>query len=317
LLILTIEIKFKQNNNCQTQFKNKMTNFPYANQFIPKDHQENESFLSFFVDSQVSPSRDNSEIFSSKVSVQDDTLSVTSGAVKQKVKKPKYKKNQIFVIKKIGKRLQRLKNKLPYLRYFNPHFTKRENIDKKILREFKNFIKVKLLDDEFYVSNKNIKNFAFWKRFVTENLLPPMQFSYEDSNEKVTFKSFNTNYHNWIFSREGADELYEDYIRKNGDEILDFLIKRYKLRGDINNNDEIHQLDFYVKNIIGIYKSKEFSIINEEDEDKNKLNNNIYNVDEHYEGENKELAFPSTKRYSDCNMEEIVGNNSEFVFTLK
>lgn len=96
---------------------------------------------------------------------------------------------------------------------------------------------------------------AFWIVFVNESLLPPMEYFVKEKKEKVVFKSFNTNYLNWIFSQEGADQLYDIFIKENGDLIIQFLVMKYNLKGSKQSNDEIHQLDFYVNNLIEIYKN--------------------------------------------------------------
>lgn len=210
----------------------------------------------------------------------DDNITTSSYKIRNKnlkftnpvnKKKEKDQAKKIFIIKKVGKRHQRLKNKLPFLRYFNPQFTKRENIDKKILREFKNFLREKLfVENSAYTSSLvSIPNISFWAEFVNQNLLPPMEFTIQETNEKIVFKSFNTNYLNWIFSIEGAEDLYDEFIKKHGDNIIAFLIKRYELQGCQQTNDEIHQLDFYIRNIIEIYKKPEYlAIINKSlDED--------------------------------------------------
>ena len=54
----------------------------------------------------------------------------------------------------------------PFLKTFNPKFLKKENIDKKIFRRFRKFIKA------YYKENKNSpifsKNVHFWKKFYVE-----------------------------------------------------------------------------------------------------------------------------------------------------
>ena len=188
------------------------------------------------------------------------------------------KPNKIFSIKKIVKkpqRLLRLKNKLPFLRYFNPQFTKRENVDKKIIREFRTFIEENLKNNFiniFYNEldlNFNDIDIEFWQKFVNHELIPPMKYTESTTKETVLFKSFNTNYLNWIFSRKGVDELFEKFQCLNGKKILKGLIEKYDIQGDIETNDEILQLDFYINNIIGIYKSTHNSSHDDKEEKDN------------------------------------------------
>jgi len=123
---------------------------------IPK--RKPESFLTFFADHK------NND----KVSQTSENLSVYSIKAQKKNEAQKHKKNQIFIIRKTSRKLQRLKNKLPFLRYFNPQFTKRENIDKKILREFKGFVSSKILKDGEYISSHidRVINSTFWLKFL-------------------------------------------------------------------------------------------------------------------------------------------------------
>ena len=76
----------------------------------------------------------------------------------------------------------------PFLKNFNPKFLKKENIDKKIFRRFRKFVK------SLYKNNKNSpifsKNAFFWKKFYIKNLLPPVQII--DNGELIEHKSFNS-----------------------------------------------------------------------------------------------------------------------------
>ena len=142
-------------------------------------------------------------------------------------------------------------------------------------------------------------------------------------SEKVKFKSFNTNYLNWIYSQDGADELYEEFIEVVGSSIMEYLIKRYKLKGDKDSNDEIHQLDFYVKNIIQIYKSpiklkdsKVENSLSELDEDKNERKRGFKELSDLnlLDEVNKQMVD-----YPELSCTNVISemSNSEFIFTIK
>ena len=61
---------------------------------------------------------------------------------------------------------------------------KRENVDKKILRKFKKFLKHKLKEKADNEIKNYIKNNGFWPDYIKMNLMPP--FSYEKEN--ISFK---------------------------------------------------------------------------------------------------------------------------------
>jgi hypothetical protein len=154
---------------------------------------------------------------------------------------------------KVNKSKEKLKNLVPFLKEFNPKFLKKENIDKKILRRFRNFVKIiyKAQKDTFDKLDP-----TFWKNFTTFNLLPPM--NYMDEKILIEFKSFNTKYMLWLFSKNGSVELYKDFASKSGEDILYCFIKAYDL---VNNKEEgiISKLRHYIFAIPDIY-SKKYSI---------------------------------------------------------
>ena len=110
---------------------------------------------------------------------------------------------------------------------------KRENLDKKILRKFKKFLKAELKGE----NDKEIKNFinnnGFWLDYISMNLMPP--FFYEKEN--ISFKSFNTQYLCWFFEHKFSLELYNIYIKINYEKLLPIIKKAYNL--DENSDDFI------------------------------------------------------------------------------
>jgi hypothetical protein len=144
-----------------------------------------------------------------------------------------YKKNFIPKYRKI----ETLKDKIPLLKNFNPPYTKRANIDKKILRKFKLFLKENYLED-ICISN-------FWQKFIKENIFPPMKIN-DDKGGCIEFKSFNTKYLIWLFNQEGAYELYEEFLRIVGQDIFNSLVQDYEIE---NNAKEKENLEFYFFNL--------------------------------------------------------------------
>jgi len=145
------------------------------------------------------------------------------------------------------------KIKIPFLKEFNIKFTKRENIDKKILRKFRKFLKDKLkkgtLNLDTFLTNIDQHNKNFWTTFINDNLLPPMKF--KENNEIVEFKSFNTTYMVWLLSHKGSVELYEIYIKENFNDVLNLFVSKFNLK----ENDELNQLRVYVANLASIFYS--------------------------------------------------------------
>jgi hypothetical protein len=143
-----------------------------------------------------------------------------------------------------------LKDKVPFLRDFSPKFLKKENIDKKVLRKFRKYIKA---------NNVSLNLTGFWKDFNDLNLLPPMKYSEGDA--KIEFKSFNTNYILWLFSKPGAVELYKEFVDKLGDKLLQGFIETYDLLKSTEDG-VVDKLKYYINNIhefYGVFENKDFT----------------------------------------------------------
>jgi hypothetical protein len=150
----------------------------------------------------------------------------------------------------VNKVKDRLKDKVPFLRDFNPKFLKKENIDKKILRKFRNYVKAIYKDFREQLGCFDIE---FWKDFSNLNLLPPMR--YTDVYSEIEFKSFNVNYMQWLFSKSGTVELYKEFVNKIGHDLLQNFIDSYDLMNTIEVGI-VDKLKFYIYNIHEIYADK-------------------------------------------------------------
>jgi hypothetical protein len=175
-------------------------------------------------------------------------------------------------IPKANKKSEKFKNMIPFLREFNPKFLKKENIDKKILRKFRNFVKSFMENDlsaKIYsrigckddlqkaiaVEYEKFKDLVFLKKFYKQNLLPPMSYSDDSNNITIEFKSFNTNYMLWLFSQEGIGEIYKLFSNNLGNEILNDFVQSYIL-DIVNKKGEvgiIQTLKDYIFSIEKIY----------------------------------------------------------------
>ena len=139
----------------------------------------------------------------------------------------------------------------PFLKTFNPKFLKKENIDKKIFRRFRKFVKT------YYKENKNSpifsKNIFFWKKFYVKNLLPPIKII-SNNDQIIEHKSFNTQYLIWLFNQEGITELFNLFIEKESENVINNFISEYNLYKSKESNI-IEKLKQYIKYIPEIYDS--------------------------------------------------------------
>lgn len=163
------------------------------------------------------------------------------------------KYNRQPVPKVVIKQKERFKNSIPFLRDFNPKFLKKENIDKKIFRKFRNFIKhqynsiITIKTEELFLYKEQ-----FWKDFCTKNLLPPM--AYHVSNRLIQFKSFNTKYFIWLFSQNGTASLFQMFVEECGQSIISSFVSKYNL--DIKEKEIIPKLQKYLYAIPSIYSKR-------------------------------------------------------------
>ena len=166
-----------------------------------------------------------------------------------------------YKVKKKAKK--RFRDIHPFLKTFNPKFLKKENIDKKIFRRFRKFIKI------LYKENKNSpifsKNEFFWKKFNVKNLLPPVKIV-SNNNEIIEHKSFNTQYLLWLFNQEGTTELFKLFLKTEEEKIINNFVTEYNLNQSKEPNI-IKKLKEYINYIPEIYDiSHKKEIYNENNE---------------------------------------------------
>lgn len=131
-----------------------------------------------------------------------------------------------------------LKEDLP-IRYQSILFTKRENIDKFIVRKFKRYLKTK------YRSKKKLHLNKFTKSFISLNLLPPFEHNRE------IFNSFCTKYMIWLFRDECIQELYRTFVN----ETIEDLVAYYKERFN-PSEEELENLREYVLKMDKIFRAE-------------------------------------------------------------
>lgn len=148
---------------------------------------------------------------------------------------------------------------LPMLNSFKPKYTKRENIDKKTIRKFRQFVVDQNKQKKFKIQEQVDSN--FWILFVNGNLFPPIDFQDMRANERVAFKSLNSHYLLWFFSKSGVKEIYDNFINLQGPEFLQSLIKCYKITDESDKN----HLQSYISNLPNIF---DLSLLNENENQK-------------------------------------------------
>lgn len=147
------------------------------------------------------------------------------------------------VVPKIEK-VARLKNQIPFLKSFHPKFIKKENIDKKILRKFRKVLKKDVKINEV----KDNIDYDFIASFVVKNLLPPMKY------EETEFKSFNTKFLVWLFSKNGMEEIYDKFVNEYGISLWASFVETYNLNEE--EPEIIDSLLYYIKNMHLFYTTK-------------------------------------------------------------
>jgi len=137
------------------------------------------------------------------------------------------------------------KKQIPILKDLIVKFTKRENVDKKILRKFRKFLK------DTNKKGQLPELSYFWNIFTNDNLLPPVDFNNINLGENVSFKSFNTTYMMWLFGHEGGVPLYELFLNSKHEAIFGMFSDLCK-----TDQDEI-ELKNYIINFAYIYSGKD------------------------------------------------------------
>lgn len=146
------------------------------------------------------------------------------------------------------------KIKHSFLKEFYFKFSKRENIDKYILRKLRKFFKEKLRKNKLFLSklNLNTAEKEFWTNFIIRIPYPPMSYRDGETGKTFDFKSFNTSFMLWFFSHIGANQIYELYLQESFDSINENFVKIFGLK----DKEDISLLSFYINNLPNIYSNQ-------------------------------------------------------------
>jgi hypothetical protein len=219
----------------------------------------------------------------------------------------------------ISKSKERIKDKVPFLKDFNPKFLKKENIDKKILRKFRNYVRAVYKESGIFFAKFDM---GFWKNFSERNLLPPM--IYRDNGAEIQFKSFNVNYMVWLFSKCGAVELYSYFVVKQGNELLNSFVDEYGLNDTIEEG-VVEKLKYYIDNMHEMFNGKLTKMDSCCSEFNHSLTTQLQSEEilEHYLGDYKEehnnafrLNYFDTIVYPRCGMKVVDENENGFNFDM-
>jgi hypothetical protein len=145
------------------------------------------------------------------------------------------------------------------------------------------------------------------------------------NNNSFEFKSFNTKYFLWLFSQEGTIQLYNQFLKEQGNSIIDNFINDYNL--EEVEKEIINKLRNYLFNISKIYgknyKKKEnlncdeifdtFLATYDSDYSQNIFNIN-FNIEKNYKEDefyyNNSFLDYNNRYYRDNRESEInMGNN--------
>ena len=217
----------------------------YEIEHFQKEENENE----FIIDTS---SKNNNELMENKINfneykVNNNYDNITANETKEKKDKKKHNK------KGKDKNQEILFNQLPFLNSFKPKYIKRETIDKKIIRNFKNFI-VKEYKQKKFEINASTMDQNFFINFINGNLLPPLDFIDGNTGENIIFNSFNCSYLLWLFSKKGIKEAYIHFINEKGKEFINSISEHYEI-----SPEEKNQLNSYIINYPFIF---DISLVN-------------------------------------------------------
>ena len=144
-------------------------------------------------------------------------------------------------------------NQLPFLNSFKPKYIKRETIDKKIIRTFKNYVVKEYKEHRLELNNVTMDH-DFFINFINGNLLPPIDFYDATTGEYIKFNSFNCSYLLWFFSKKGVKEIYGNFINEKGKDFINSLSDYYEI-----SSEEKTQLNNYIFNFPFIF---DISLVN-------------------------------------------------------
>ena len=209
---------------------------------------------------------------------------------KKKEKKKCNKKNKT-------KKEETIFSQLPYLNSFKPKYIKRETIDKKIIRLFKNYV-IKEYKERRFEIDKKIMDQNFFISLINGNVLPPLEFHEVDTDEYIKFNSFNCSYLLWFFSKKGVKEIYNQFISEKGKEFITDMSQYY----EIGTEEEKNQLNTYIMNMPNIF---DITLVNNITQGETVMH--LYRTVD----KNKRIKERQTRKKNDLDLKRLKSNESQ------
>ena len=223
---------------------NNIFNKTEKNEFIIDTSSKN--LQKMFDEDKFNNDYDNIKEKKSNINFEEINTNINVPQNKKKEKK-KYQK------KKKDNKEETIFNQLPYLNSFKPKYIKRETIDKKIIRSFKNYVVKEYKSNKFEI-NETTMDQNFFINLINGNLLPPLDFHDLNTDEYIKFNSFNCSYLLWFFSKKGVKEIYNQFITEKGKEFVNDMSQYYEI-----SLEEKNQLNSYIMNFPYIF---DISLVN-------------------------------------------------------
>jgi hypothetical protein len=148
---------------------------------------------------------------------------------------------------------------IPFLKLFNPLINKRENFDKKLIRHFRKFLKVKFSKSDVH-DNLELDNSYFWRSLTKDEFFPPMTYVDTLQNIAQEFKSVNTTFLIFLFTKNNSIRLYQEFISKESENMVNRIIRaNQKEYEGLCKDEKLRvkvEIEYYVNNFARIYNVK-------------------------------------------------------------
>lgn len=169
------------------------------------------------------------------------------------------------------------------------HFTKRENIDKTVIRKFRKYLFSYVEKNR----NKLTGDTVFWEKFCYQNLLPPFNPTH---SVNIGFKSFSTDYMIWLFSHDGGKELFDQFFCEKKEELSKVFTIKFT--------------ETHVSGIISYVEKMALIFSGLETYDTENVKNNNKNVEKNDTKNEKRKSFDSVGSSNNSNSNEEKSNNN-------
>lgn len=147
------------------------------------------------------------------------------------------KENELSQENENANALKRFRTNCEKLNEYKFKYLKRENVDKKILKFVRKYIK----------SNPSYFKNDFLYEFSSNNYNPP----FTSTKRNVIFKSLNFSYLKWLMSKDEIYQIILEIMELRFDSLLESLVNTYKITDDSTDKKLLYK---YLKDYIHIYR---------------------------------------------------------------